>query len=145
MADYDLKYSTSAHSVKNNCLSKQFRCFSCLQMEEGYDLDLTYVTERIIAVSFPQDCFEEMYLRTLRDVTRMLKSKHADNYLVRIRYTFSQEKRSLMKFCHYTLDTGWLDFHAPPLDKICSICKATESWLNADPLHVVVIHCRVRV
>ncbi|KTG39549.1 hypothetical protein cypCar_00041569 [Cyprinus carpio] len=93
-------------------------------MEEGYDLDLTYVTERIIAVSFPQDCFEEMYLRTLRDVTRMLKSKHADNYL--------------------TLDTGWLDFHAPPLDKICSICKATESWLNADPLHVVVIHCRVK-
>ncbi|KAL0199570.1 hypothetical protein M9458_002757, partial [Cirrhinus mrigala] len=50
-------------------------------MEEGYELDLTYVTERIIAVSFPQDCFEETYLRNLRDVTRMLKSKHADNYL----------------------------------------------------------------
>lgn len=33
--------------------------------------------------------------------------------------------------------------HAPPLDKICTICKAMEGWLNADPLHVVVIHCRV--
>lgn len=52
-------------------------------MEEGYELDLTYVTERIIAVSFPQACSEETYLHNLKDVTRMLKSKHADNYLVR--------------------------------------------------------------
>lgn len=45
--------------------------------------------------------------------------------------------------CFQTLDTGWPDMHAPPLDKICTICKAMEGWLNADPLHVVVIHCRV--
>uniref|UniRef100_A0A673JRA8 Tensin-3-like n=1 Tax=Sinocyclocheilus rhinocerous TaxID=307959 RepID=A0A673JRA8_9TELE len=108
-------------------------------MEEGYELDLTYVTERIIAVSFPQDCFEETYLRNLRDVTRMLKSKHTDNYLV---INLSERKQELTKMNPKTLDTGWPDFHAPPLDKICSICKAIENWLNADPLHVVVIHCR---
>uniref|UniRef100_A0A673L5F7 Tensin-3-like n=1 Tax=Sinocyclocheilus rhinocerous TaxID=307959 RepID=A0A673L5F7_9TELE len=108
-------------------------------MEEGYELDLTYVTERIIAVSFPQDCFEETYLRNLRDVTRMLKSKHADNYLV---INLSERKQELTKMNPKTLDTGWPDFHAPPLDKICSICKAIEDWLNADLLHVVVIHCR---
>ncbi|KAI2667121.1 Tensin-3 [Labeo rohita] len=108
-------------------------------MEEGYELDLTYVTERIIAVSFPQDCFEETYLRNLRDVTRMLKSKHADNYLV---INLSERKQELTKMNPKTLDTGWPDFHAPPLDKICTICKAVEDWLNADPLHVVVIHCR---
>uniref|UniRef100_A0A8C1N4D1 Tensin 3 n=1 Tax=Cyprinus carpio TaxID=7962 RepID=A0A8C1N4D1_CYPCA len=108
-------------------------------MEEGYELDLTYVTERIIAVSFPQDCFEETYLRNLRDVTRMLKSKHTDNYLV---INLSERKQELTKMNPKTLDTGWPDFHAPPLDKICTICKAIENWLNADPLHVVVIHCR---
>lgn len=51
-------------------------------MEEGYELDLTYITERIIAVSFPQGCSDEIYSHNLKDVTRMLKSKHADNYLV---------------------------------------------------------------
>lgn len=51
-------------------------------MEEGYELDLTYITERIIAVSFPASCSEETYLHNLQDVTRMLKSKHGDNYLV---------------------------------------------------------------
>ncbi|XP_062386334.1 tensin-3-like [Sardina pilchardus] len=108
-------------------------------MEEGYELDLTYVTERIIAVSFPRACSEETYLHNLRDVTRMLKSKHADNYLV---INLSEKRHDLSKMNPKTLDTGWPDLHAPPLDKICTICKAMESWLHADPLHVAVIHCR---
>uniref|UniRef100_A0A8B9HPM9 Tensin 3 n=1 Tax=Astyanax mexicanus TaxID=7994 RepID=A0A8B9HPM9_ASTMX len=110
-----------------------------VQMEEGYELDLTYVTERIIAVSFPQSCSEETYLHNLKDVTRMLKSKHADNYLV---INLSEKRHDLTRMNPKTLDTGWPDLHAPPLDKICTICKAMENWLNADPLHVVVIHCR---
>uniref|UniRef100_A0A673Z8L9 Tensin 3 n=1 Tax=Salmo trutta TaxID=8032 RepID=A0A673Z8L9_SALTR len=108
-------------------------------MEEGYELDLTYVTERIIAVSFPRACSEEIYFHNLKDVTRMLKSKHADNYLI---INLSEKRHDLSKMNPKTLDTGWPDLHAPPLDKICTICKAMENWLNADPLHVVVIHCR---
>ncbi|XP_030607894.1 tensin-3 [Archocentrus centrarchus] len=108
-------------------------------MEEGYELDLTYITERIIAVSFPRGCSEEIYLHNLKDVTRMLKSKHADNYLI---INLSEKRQDLSRMNPKTLDTGWPDLHAPPLDKICTICKAMESWLNADPLHVVVIHCR---
>ncbi|KAK5919602.1 hypothetical protein CgunFtcFv8_023478 [Champsocephalus gunnari] len=108
-------------------------------MEEGYELDLTYITERIIAVSFPRGCTEEIYSHNLKDVTRMLKCKHADNYLI---INLSEKRHDLTKMNPKTLDTGWPDMHAPPLDKICTICKAMESWLNADPLHVVVIHCR---
>ncbi|XP_055084512.1 tensin-3-like isoform X2 [Periophthalmus magnuspinnatus] len=108
-------------------------------MDEGYELDLTYITERIIAVSFPRGCSEEIYAHNLKDVTRMLKSKHADNYLI---INLSERRSDLSRMNPKTLDTGWPDQHAPPLDKICTICKAMESWLNADPLHVVVIHCR---
>uniref|UniRef100_A0A8C6PW47 Tensin 3 n=1 Tax=Nothobranchius furzeri TaxID=105023 RepID=A0A8C6PW47_NOTFU len=111
-------------------------------MEEGYELDLTYITERIIAVSFPRGCSEEIYSHNLKDVTRMLKSKHADNYLT---INLSEKRHDLSRMNPKTLDTGWPDMHAPPLDKICTICKAMESWLNADPLHVVVIHCRVSI
>ncbi|XP_034039165.1 tensin-3-like isoform X1 [Thalassophryne amazonica] len=108
-------------------------------MEEGYELDLTYITERIIAVSFPRGCSEEVYSHNLKDVTRMLKSKHADNYLI---INLSEKRHDLSRMNPKTLDMGWPDQHAPPLDKICTICKAMESWLNADPLHVAVIHCR---
>lgn len=40
-------------------------------------------------------------------------------------------------------DFGWPELHAPPLDKLCSICKAMETWLSADPQHVVVLYCKV--
>ncbi|KAJ8336835.1 hypothetical protein SKAU_G00380550 [Synaphobranchus kaupii] len=103
-------------------------------MEEGYELDLIYVTERIIAVSFPRACSEDTYQRNLQDVTRMLKSKHAKQ--------LPEKRHELTKMNPKTMDMGWPDLHAPPLDKICSICKAMEGWLNADLQHVVVVHCR---
>lgn len=40
-------------------------------------------------------------------------------------------------------DYGWPDLHAPPLDRICAICKAMEMWLTSDPHNVVVLHCKV--
>ncbi|XP_070357804.1 tensin-3 isoform X3 [Equus asinus] len=108
-------------------------------MEDGRELDLTYITERIIAVSFPAGCSEESYLHNLQEVTRMLRSKHGDNYLV---LNLSEKRYDLTKLNPKILDVGWPELHAPPLDKVCTICKAQESWLNSDPQHVVVIHCR---
>ncbi|XP_039404500.1 tensin-3 isoform X2 [Corvus cornix cornix] len=108
-------------------------------MEEGYELDLTYITERIIAVSFTAGCSEEIYLHNLQEVTRMLKSKHGDNYLV---LNLSEKRYDLANLNPKVMDVGWPDLHAPLLDKVCTICKAMESWLDNDPQHVVVIHCR---
>lgn len=52
-------------------------------MEDSCELDLVYVTERIIAVSFPSTANEENFRNNLREVAQMLKSKHGGNYLVR--------------------------------------------------------------
>ncbi|XP_019587166.2 tensin-3 isoform X2 [Rhinolophus sinicus] len=108
-------------------------------MEDGRELELTYITERIIAVSFPAGCSEDSYLHSLQEVTRMLRSKHGDNYLV---LNLSEKRYDLTKLNPKILDVGWPELHAPPLDKVCTICKAQESWLHSDPQHVVVIHCR---
>uniref|UniRef100_A0A671L6N3 Tensin 1 n=1 Tax=Sinocyclocheilus anshuiensis TaxID=1608454 RepID=A0A671L6N3_9TELE len=74
-------------------------------MEENYEVDLVYITERIISVSFP---ISSIYYHFL-----MLSN---------------------------VLDFGWPDHHAPALDKICSICKAMDTWMNADSHNVVVLH-----
>uniref|UniRef100_A0A672TTZ0 Tensin 3 n=1 Tax=Strigops habroptila TaxID=2489341 RepID=A0A672TTZ0_STRHB len=132
---------------QNSSSASKNSSFSCdkgsrqvfLSYFEGYELDLTYITERIISVSFPASCSEETYLHNLQDVTRMLKSKHGDNYLV---LNLSEKRYDLAKLNPKIMDVGWPDLHAPPLDKVCTICKAMESWLNNDPQHVVVIHCR---
>lgn len=51
-------------------------------MEDSCELDLVYVTERIIAVSFSSAANEENFRSNLSEVAQMLKSKHGGNYLV---------------------------------------------------------------
>nr|XP_032823670.1 tensin-3-like isoform X1 [Petromyzon marinus] len=110
-----------------------------LNMEPGQELDLTYITERIIAVSYPPGGSQLTYHQQLREVAHMLKSKHADNYLI---LNLSERRHDIEKLNPQVKDFGWPDLHAPPLDILCSLCKAMDSWLNADPQHVVVIHCK---
>lgn len=52
-------------------------------MESSCELDLVYITERIIAVSYPSAAEEQSYSSNLREVAHMLKSKHGNNYVVR--------------------------------------------------------------
>ncbi|XP_032992928.1 tensin-2 isoform X2 [Lacerta agilis] len=108
-------------------------------MERKYDFDLTYITERIISVFFPLALEEQRYRGNLREVAQMLKSKHEDKYML---LNLSEKRHDIIRLNPKVQDFGWPDLHAPPLDKICSICKAMETWLNSDPQHVVVLHCK---
>uniref|UniRef100_A0A8D0HTZ5 Tensin 1 n=1 Tax=Sphenodon punctatus TaxID=8508 RepID=A0A8D0HTZ5_SPHPU len=51
-------------------------------MEDTCELDLVYVTERIIAVNFASSTEEQAFRRNLKEVAQMLKSKHGDSYLL---------------------------------------------------------------
>ncbi|XP_073503551.1 tensin-1 isoform X13 [Phyllobates terribilis] len=114
------------------------RSFSLMHtMEDSCELDLTYITERIISVTFSAGTEEASFCRNLKEVAHMLKSKHGDNYLI---FNLSERRHDISKLHSKVLDFGWPDVHAPALEKVCSICKAMDTWLNADPHNVVVIH-----
>uniref|UniRef100_A0A674N5K7 Tensin 1 n=1 Tax=Takifugu rubripes TaxID=31033 RepID=A0A674N5K7_TAKRU len=114
------------------------RSTSLLQaLDENYELDLIYITERIISVSFPSSVEEQSYAANLREVASMLRSKHGQNYLL---FNLSEKRSDIGQLNPKVLDFGWPDHHAPALDKICSICKAMDTWLSADNRNVVVIH-----
>uniref|UniRef100_A0AAQ5ZGH1 Tensin 1 n=1 Tax=Amphiprion ocellaris TaxID=80972 RepID=A0AAQ5ZGH1_AMPOC len=106
-------------------------------MEDNYEVDLVYITERIISVSFPAGAEEHSYTTNLKEVATMLRSKHSENYLM---LNLSEWRNDLSKLNHKVLEFGWPDHHAPALDKICSMCKAIDTWLNGDPRNVVVLH-----
>uniref|UniRef100_A0AAX7SNY8 Tensin 1 n=1 Tax=Astatotilapia calliptera TaxID=8154 RepID=A0AAX7SNY8_ASTCA len=117
---------------------KQSRSQSVVQaMEESYEVDLVYITERIISVSFPAGAEEQSYNTNLKEVATMLRSKHGEHYLV---LNLSEGQSDLTKLNHKVLEFGWPDHHAPALDKICSMCKAIDMWLNGDTRNVVVLH-----
>uniref|UniRef100_A0A8C7D2K3 Tensin 2a n=1 Tax=Oncorhynchus kisutch TaxID=8019 RepID=A0A8C7D2K3_ONCKI len=156
-----LPFSTSSHSPPHlilhlisfsNCTTSRsfcgalhiFQSFSLdpilqIVMERHYDFDLTYITERIISVFFPPLLDEQRYRLNLKEVTAMLRSKHQDKFLL---FNLSERHHDITRMNPKVLDFGWPDFHAPPLDKICAMCKAMETWLTSDPQHVVVLHCK---
>uniref|UniRef100_F6VHK2 Tensin 1 n=1 Tax=Monodelphis domestica TaxID=13616 RepID=F6VHK2_MONDO len=106
-------------------------------MEDSCELDLVYVTERIISVSFSSTTDEENFRNNIREVAQMLKSKHGGNYLL---FNLSERRHDITKLHSKVLDFGWPDLHTPALEKICSVCKAMDTWLNANPHNVVVLH-----
>uniref|UniRef100_A0A8C4E3M1 Tensin 2b n=1 Tax=Dicentrarchus labrax TaxID=13489 RepID=A0A8C4E3M1_DICLA len=108
-------------------------------MECHYDFDLTYITERIISVFFLPDLEEQRYRRNLQEVASMLKSKHQDKFLL---LNLSEKRHDITRLNPKVQDYGWPDVHAPPLDRICAVCKAMETWLTSDPHNVVVLHCK---
>lgn len=71
-------------------------------IEDSCKLDLVYVTERIIAVSFPSTANEEHFRSNLREVAQMLKSKHGGNYLVRMGLSLLSQRPSALSACHLT-------------------------------------------
>ncbi|XP_061860700.1 tensin-1 isoform X3 [Colius striatus] len=116
---------------------KTSRSVSLTAMESSCELDLVYITERIIAVSYPSAAEEQSFCSNLREVAHMLKSKHGDNYVL---FNLSERRHDISKLHPKVLDFGWPDLHTPALEKICSICKAMDTWLNAAAHNVVVLH-----
>ncbi|KAI4900735.1 hypothetical protein NFI96_014371, partial [Prochilodus magdalenae] len=108
-------------------------------MESQYDFDLIYITERIISVFFLPHLDEHRFRSNLKEVAAMLKSKHQDKFLV---INLSEKRHDICRLNPKVEEFGWPDLHAPPLDKICAVCKAIEAWLNSDPCNVVVLHCK---
>ncbi|XP_056286817.1 tensin-1 isoform X4 [Pseudoliparis swirei] len=129
----------SARSCKSvELLRKQSRSQSVAQaMEESYEVDLVYITERIISVCFPAAADERSYTANLKEVATMLRSKHGEHYLI---LNLSERRSDLSSLNPKVVEFGWPDLHAPALDKICSMCKTIDMWLNGDPRNVVVLH-----
>ncbi|XP_048862122.1 tensin-like isoform X23 [Brienomyrus brachyistius] len=134
-----LRHAETMSSIKSSTESrlKPSRTLSLIQGEENYDVDLLYITESIIVVAFPASAEEHSHSAHLKEVATMLRSKHGAHYLV---INISEKRHDLTKLNPKVLDFGWPDHHAPALDKICTICKAMDTWLKADPHNVVVLH-----
>lgn len=61
-----------------NLVSKQRR----RMLVDGYDLDMSYITDRVLAMSFPAERMRAMYRNPLWQVKSVLDMRHQDHYKV---------------------------------------------------------------
>eukprot|EP01104_Vermistella_antarctica_P016779 TRINITY_DN5792_c0_g1_i1.p1 TRINITY_DN5792_c0_g1~~TRINITY_DN5792_c0_g1_i1.p1 ORF type:complete len:1154 (-),score=203.22 TRINITY_DN5792_c0_g1_i1:37-3498(-) len=106
---------------------------------EQLDLDLTYITDRVVAMAFPADGMESYYRNSVDDVARLLNSKHPKHYMV---YNLSNRPYDTSKFGHAVMHwCGWPDHNPPPLLLLFKIVNSMHTWLSADPDNIAVVHC----
>ncbi|XP_075908017.1 phosphatidylinositol 3,4,5-trisphosphate 3-phosphatase TPTE2-like isoform X2 [Petromyzon marinus] len=108
--------------------------------KDGFDLDLTYVTERVIAMSFPSSGTQSMYRNPIKEVQRFLNSKHMDHYKV---YNLCSEKGYDAKYFHYRVDRIFIDDHnVPSLADMVRFTASVRDWMAQDPKNIIAVHCK---
>eukprot|EP00011_Vannellida_sp_DIVA3-517-6-12_P008018 CAMPEP_0114615288 /NCGR_PEP_ID=MMETSP0168-20121206/6089_1 /TAXON_ID=95228 ORGANISM="Vannella sp., Strain DIVA3 517/6/12" /NCGR_SAMPLE_ID=MMETSP0168 /ASSEMBLY_ACC=CAM_ASM_000044 /LENGTH=426 /DNA_ID=CAMNT_0001826357 /DNA_START=74 /DNA_END=1354 /DNA_ORIENTATION=+ len=117
-----------------NVVSKDSKRF----VDGDYDLNLTYITPRIIAMGFPASGVEGMYRNSIVEVSQFLNERHGDHYMC---WNLSGRDYDYSLFHNQILDFGFPDHHNPPLQLLFKIIHSMHSWLSADESNVAVVHC----
>uniref|UniRef100_A0A669EFN6 Transmembrane phosphatase with tensin homology n=1 Tax=Oreochromis niloticus TaxID=8128 RepID=A0A669EFN6_ORENI len=108
--------------------------------KDGFDLDLTYVTDRVIAMSFPSSGKQAFYRNPIREVARFLDTKHEGHYKV---YNLCSEKGYDPQFFHYRVERVFIDDHnVPSLEDMLKYTASVREWMSADPQNIIAIHCK---
>ena len=106
---------------------------------DGFDLDLTYITTRIIGMGLPSTSIEGIYRNNMEDVKRFFSTRHKNHYKV---YNLCEEKTypkdSFYKQGYYP----FVDHEAPPISLLIAFCQDAKSFLDEDEKNVVAIHCK---
>ncbi|XP_028397905.1 phosphatidylinositol 3,4,5-trisphosphate 3-phosphatase TPTE2-like isoform X2 [Dendronephthya gigantea] len=108
--------------------------------KDGFDLDLTYVTENVIAMSFPSSGKYKLYRNPISEVSRFFETKHPGHYKI---YNLCSERgydHSMFKDQVYRLKID--DHNVPKLRQLVEFCNDVRQWLNSDPENIVAMHCK---
>jgi phosphatidylinositol-3,4,5-trisphosphate 3-phosphatase/dual-specificity protein phosphatase PTEN len=106
---------------------------------EGFDLDLTYITDKIIAMGYPADNIEKIYRNPLEEVNRFFAKRHNNRYKV---YNLCAERVYPLNTFQAQAYFPFEDHEAPNIDMILPFCEDVHKWLSAHPQNIVAIHCK---
>eukprot|EP00759_Apiculatamorpha_spiralis_P005729 PhF_6_TR13411/c0_g1_i2/m.21348/K01110/PTEN; phosphatidylinositol-3,4,5-trisphosphate 3-phosphatase and dual-specificity protein phosphatase PTEN len=112
-----------------------------VRMKEGdYDLDLTYITPRIIAMGYPSEGKEALYRNPIGQVVSFLQNHHGSHVKV---YNLCSERSYVPatfegRFERFPFD----DHNPPPLALMDAFVHSVDSWLRGNERNVVAVHCK---
>ena len=102
---------------------------------DGFDLDLTYITMKIIAMEFPSTSIEGMYRNSMEDVKAFFVKRHPNHYKV---YRYFMYDKKYAKDCFYIQGYyPFKDHEAPPLNLIRPFCEDAKKFLDEEEKNVV--------
>lgn len=129
-----VKNKKSANLVKALVSKKKNRfCY------DGFDLDLTYITTRIIAMGLPSTSIEGLYRNSMDNVKKFLNTRHPSHYKV---YNLCIEKTYPQDMFYKQGYFPFKDHEAPPINLIRPFCEDAKSFLDEDEQNIIAVHCK---
>ena len=108
----------------------------------GFDLDLSYVVPRVIALGLPATgLFEPLYRNPLSEVRRFFETYHPGKYtLINLcnERDYADDEFPGATILRYPFQ----DHHPPALAAVVHFCRRVEQLLRDDPENVVAVHCK---
>ncbi|GAB1607276.1 phosphatidylinositol 3,4,5-trisphosphate 3-phosphatase TPTE2-like isoform X1 [Argonauta hians] len=107
---------------------------------DGFDLDLCYITERVIAMSFPSSGFMAFYRNPIREVVRFFETKHKDHYRI---YNLCSERDYDESLFNNRVERIAIDDHnVPTVKKMVDFCSGVRDWMAEDKRNIIAVHCK---
>ena len=107
-----------------------------------FNLDLSYITPRLIAMSYPATGVEGQFRNHIDTVSSFLNERYyTEQHAQYMVYNLSGRTYDYQKFHNQVCDFPFPDHYPPTLTQLFKLCVTLHSWLAADPSHVVVVHC----
>ncbi|XP_006285053.2 phosphatidylinositol 3,4,5-trisphosphate 3-phosphatase and protein-tyrosine-phosphatase PTEN1 isoform X2 [Capsella rubella] len=129
-----LTYLTTSYYLRSLVSKKRRRLII-----GGYDLDMSYISDKLLAMSFPAERMRAVYRNPLWQVKSVLDMRHPDHYKV---YNLCiEESYDPENFYGRVERFPFDDNHVPSLKMIQLFCESVYSWLAQDPKNITVVHC----
>jgi len=106
---------------------------------DGFNLDLTYITPRLIAMGLPGKGVSALWRNKVEEVALFLDKNHFGRYRI---FSLGKSAGDFFKLRNNTAWFGWSAKKSPPLELLNRILLSINDWLSQDPLNVAVIHCK---
>ncbi|KYQ90735.1 hypothetical protein DLAC_09372 [Tieghemostelium lacteum] len=106
-----------------------------------FNLDLTYITNRIIAMGYPspEDDESSLWRNSRKEVRDFLELYHPDHYLI---LNLTENTYDSTYFNGKVYHLGFMDHHPPSMGLLLHLIQIIHHWLTSDELNVVAIHCK---
>ena len=140
--DKQLGRGPGSKLFKANCFKRLVSKKKRRLQNEYYDLDMAYITERIIGMGFPATGCETVYRNSLVDLKTYLDRYHGEYKIYNL---CIEKKRIYPKNLWIDKKVGLFPFndHAPcPIKLILDFCVDLCIYLTENPRGVAAIHCK---
>ncbi|WWD21702.1 hypothetical protein CI109_106189 [Kwoniella shandongensis] len=106
------------------------------------NLDLVYVTDRIIIMGYPASGVAGLYRNRRRDVLKFLNSRHGEKWWIWNLCPLYENAYSPESMHGRVSRYPFPDHHPPPLPLLPLAVREMTAWLEGDAERIAIIHCK---